>query len=183
MKIITEKYQYPYLSPLPAEIRKQLESLEELFFENPQEAIAQLQELVEEFIEFPQIANTLLELLPKIGKVAEYDALACQLYDLFPECLFSQIHYALYCIQHEKHNLIPEIFDNLLTLEQLLKYYNANIHIQDLRGYLFAMGQYYLLVEDYEKSQNCLTLLKKYVPQSEEASLLEYLLSGEKSIH
>jgi hypothetical protein len=183
MKIITEKYLYPYLSPLPPEIIQQLESLALLFETNPTVALERLQNLSEEYIELPQIANELLAFYPKAGKVKEYNALVCSLYDLFPECLFSQIHYALYCIHHEKHNLVPDIFDNLLKLEQLAKYFNPQINLRDLQGYLFATGQYYLLIEDYAESQNCLTLLKQYAPQSEETLLLEYLLSGEKQIH
>jgi hypothetical protein len=183
MKIITEKYLYPYLSPLPPELIEELESLALLFETNPGAAIERLQSLSEEYIELPQLANELLTFYPRAGKIAEYNALACSLYDLFPECLFAQIHYALYCIHHEKHHLVPEIFDNLLKLEQLAKYFNSQINLRDLQGYLFATGQYYLLIEDYAESQNCLTLLKRYAPQSEEASLLDYLLSAEKSIH
>lgn len=160
-----------YLKDYPEEIIQKVNIIFKLIEENPKQAIKELNDLANKYPRNPVILSMLATAYLSIDEQALHDKFRKENYQYNPKNIFARCEYAKMCLEQERFNEIPAIFNNTFNLELL---YPEQTSFNPIEVILFytTIGFYFIHSEQFVNAEICVGILGNMQETNSAAELL-----------
>jgi tetratricopeptide (TPR) repeat protein len=148
---------------------------EQLQAEQPQEVLAELPALIEQYPDVPQLYNHLYTAYHLAGDRAGAERVLAETLQRFPDYLFGRVSYAVECLQQDKPERIPEIFDDKLDL-RLLYPERKRFHVSEVMGFYTVLAWYLITQGDRVQAERYYQLLREIDPDHRNTHMIAHML-------
>jgi tetratricopeptide (TPR) repeat protein len=165
----------------PPEVEREQEELYYLSRENPREAVPRLRALIEKYPDIPVLYNYLTVAYTLMKEQKSADELVLETYRRFPDYLFAKAAYAEICLNADRLEEIPRIFDHKFDLK-LLYPERTQFHITEFTAFAGTVGYYFCRKGELDVAESFYGVLKGMEPEDPQTVRLGRALAFQKGV-
>ena len=151
------EYDQHYADDLPA-LQDTMEELFVLAQEDPEAALPKVRQAVAKYPRHPVLQNYLFLALKKTGQHEEARQLAEQMYENFPDYLYSKLGYAEELVNEKKFEEAMAILDNKYSLPFLYPD-RTTFHVSEVLSFNSFMARYFLRQDDLDRAASYCSMM------------------------